>query len=318
MTRLLTPVVLFAAVAFAATVAPITPAPAQDKAKQKEQPKGQKLPDGVKEFRDLSYGPFTTDDRNKLDLWVPKSETPLPLVIWVHGGAWLGGAKSAANPAMPFLAKGYAVAAINYRLSQHALFPAQIEDCKAAVRFLRANAKAYNLNPDAFGVWGSSAGGHLVALLGTSGDVKELEGTVGDHPTVSSRVQCVVDFYGPTDLTKIAVQSKANSKIDHDAPDAPEAKLLGGPVQAKKELAAKANPITFVTKDDPPVLILHGDEDPLVPLGQSEIFMEALKKAGVECELVVIKGGGHGGAGFGTPENQEKIAKFFERHLKRK
>src|SRR5262249_50544251 len=239
------------------------------------------------------------------------------LIIWVHGGAWLAGSKNGNNPAMSFLDKGYAVAAINYRLSQQAVFPAQIEDCKAAVRFLRANAKKYNLNPDAFGAWGASAGGHLVALLGTSGDVKELEGKVGDHTDVSSRVQCVVDFFGPVDLTKMAAQAGPKSALDHDAADSPESKLVGGPIQQNKEKAAKANPITFGTKDDPPVLMLHGDADPLVPLGQSELLLDALKKAGVEVELVVVKGGGHGGAGFATAENQEKIAKFFEKHLKK-
>lgn len=275
----------------------------------------QKLPAGVEAHRDLAYGPHK--ERNTLDVFTPKSDKPTPLIIWIHGGAWQAGSKNGGNPAMRFLEKGYAVASINYRLSQHAIFPAQIQDCKAAVRFLRANAKKFNLNPDAFGAWGSSAGGHLVALLGTSGDVKELEGEVGEHKGVSSRVQAVCDFFGPTDLTKMAEQEKVKGKIDHDSPNSPESKLVGGPIQQNKDKAAKANPITFVTKDDPPVLMLHGDADPLVPLGQSEILLEALKKAGVEAELVVIKGNGHGGPGFGTPEMQDKIAKFFDMHLKK-
>jgi acetyl esterase/lipase len=291
--------------------------PPDPKAKQKQPPQAAKLPAGTREFRDLVYGPHNKDDRNSLDLFVPKSDRPLPLVLWVHGGAWQGGSKNPGNPAMRLLERGYAVAATNYRLSQHATFPAQIEDCKAAVRYLRANAEKYNLDPGAFGVWGSSAGGHLVALLGTAGDVKELEGD-GENRCTPSRVQAVADFYGPTDLTKMAAQSGPNSKIDHDAPNAPEAKLLGGPVQQNKEKAARANPITYVSKDDPPFLIVHGDADPVVPLGQSELLHAALKKAGVESELVVIKGGGHGGAGFGTPENQDKIAAFFDRHLKKR
>jgi acetyl esterase/lipase len=279
-----------------------------------QQPKGPKLPEGTAQHRDLSYGPHK--ERNVLDLYVPKSGKPLPLIIWVHGGAWLGGSK-ANPPALQFLQRGYAVASINYRLSQHATYPAQIEDCKAAVRFLRANAKKYNLNPDAFGVWGASAGGHLVALLGTTGDVKELEGSVGDHKDVSSRVQCVVDFFGPTDLTKMGAMAGPKSKLDHDSPDSPESKLVGGPIQKNKEKAAKANPIEYVSKDDPPFLILHGDMDPLVPLGQSELLLDALKKAKVEAELVVIKNGGHGGAGFATRENVDKIAAFFDKHLKK-
>jgi acetyl esterase/lipase len=288
----------------------------QEKARavQKQPPKA-KLPPGTTEHRDLRYGPH--EERNVLDLYVPKSDSPLPLVVWIHGGAWRGGNKSPLNPAMRMLTQGYAVAAINYRLSQHAIFPAQIEDCKAAIRFLRGNARKYNLKPDAFGVWGSSAGGHLVALLGTSGDVKDLEGSVGDHDDVSSRVQAVCDFYGPTDLTRMNEQSKKKGPIDHDSPNSPESRLIGGPVQENKEKAAKANPIEYVTKDDPPFLIVHGDADPLVPLGQSEILLAALKKAGIESELVVIKDGGHGGKGFAAQETVEKIAKFFDSVLKK-
>src|SRR5581483_402137 len=224
---------------------------------QQLNPKAPKLPDGAAEFRDLRYGPHT--ERNTLDLIVPKSDAPVPLIVWVHGGAWQGGSKAGNNPAFALLARGYAVAAINYRLSQHAVYPAQIHDCKAAVRFLRSNARKYNLNPDAFGVWGASAGGHLVALLGTTGNVKELEGAVGGHAGVSSRVQAVCDFFGPTDLTKMAAQTTVKGPIDHDSPNSPESKLVGGPIQENKEKAAKANPITYVSKDDPPFLILHGD-----------------------------------------------------------
>jgi acetyl esterase/lipase len=298
-----------------ALVAALVAAPAA--AQEKTQPKPPQLPDGAQAFRDLRYGPH--QERNVLDLYVPKADGPVPLVVLVHGGGWSGGSKeSNVGAVRRLLDRGYALAAINYRLSQHAVYPAQIHDCKAAVRFLRGSAKKYNLNPDAFGAWGSSAGGHLVALLGTTGDVKDLEGDVGDFKTTSSRVQCVVDFYGPTDLTKMGSMAGPNSKLDHDAPTSPESRLLGGPVQMRKELAAKANPVDYVTRDDPAFLILHGDADPLVPLGQSELLHDALKKAGVPSELVVIKGGGHGGAGFSTPENVAKLGQFFDSHLKRK
>jgi acetyl esterase/lipase len=285
----------------------------QEKQKQKAaQPAKVKLPDGVSVDRDVAYGPH---ERNKLDVYRPKADKPLPLVIWVHGGAWLGGSKEGNNPALRLLEKGYAVAAVNYRLSQHALYPAQIEDCKAAVRFLRANAGKYNLDPAAFGAWGSSAGGHLVALLGTTGGVKELDGT-GPHQEVSSRVQAVVDWYGPTDLTKMGEQARGKGTIDHDAPTAPEAKLIGGPVQQNKEKAAKANPITYVTADDAPFLIMHGDADLTVPAGQSELLHAALKKAGVASDLVIVKGVGHDGR-VGAGENAGKIVAFFDKHLKK-
>jgi acetyl esterase/lipase len=280
-------------------------APQAGLSQDKTQPKGSKLPAGTAEYRDLSYG--SHKERNNLNLFVPKSDSPLPLVLWVHGGGWSAGSKEGDNPAMRLLEKGYAVASTNYRLSQHAVFPAQIEDVKSAVRFLRTNAKKYNLAPDQFGAWGASAGGHLVALLGTTGDDKEFDSD--SKKDTSSKVQAVIDFFGPTDLLKL---SPPNAK------DNPITKLLGGNTGEKKELAVKANPITHITKDDPPFLIVQGDTDPLVPASQSELLAEALKKAGVECELVIIKGAGHGGTQFGTKEMQDKYLAFFDKNLKKK
>lgn len=256
----------------------------------------------------------------RLDLYLPEPRgrgpaTPLPLVIWVHGGAWREGDK-APTPAAALVARGYAVASVAYRLSQEARFPAQIADCKAGVRFLRANAEKYGLDPDRFGAWGPSAGGHLVALLGTADHVREWDKLVGDHPDVSSRVQAVCDWFGPTDLTKMAVQAPPGSPIDHNAPDAPEARLIGGPVQQNKEKAARANPITYVTKNAPPFLIQHGDRDTIVPFGQSELLHEALKNAGVPVTFERVAGAGHGGPAFDSPERFERVTAFFDKHLK--
>lgn len=260
---------------------------------------------GVQAHRDLEYIPGG-HARNKLDLYLPaKADRPLPVIVWIHGGGWTVGSKENC-PAVQFVGKGYAVASINYRFSQHALFPAQIEDCKAAIRWLRANAKKYSLDAAHIGVWGSSAGGHLVALLGASGDVKELEGQ-GGNLDQSSRVQCVVDFFGPTDFTKVAIW--------HDKPDTHIAHLFGGPVREKKELAAKANPITYVSKTAAPFLIMHGEEDNLVPMNQSELLDAALRNAGVESTLVRIPAIGHGGPGFTSAENRKKIEEFFAKHL---
>jgi acetyl esterase/lipase len=268
-----------------------------------------KLPEGTKVLRNLAYV-TNGHERQKLDLFIPPGATnPLPLIIWVHGGAWLGGSKDQC-PALSYLPKGYAVASINYRLSQHAIFPAQIEDCKAAVRWLRANAKEYNLDPNRFAAWGASAGGHLVALLGTAGDAKKFD--VGANLDVSSRVQAVVDFFGPTDLTRMAQDALPGSRIDHDAPDAPEAKLIGGPVQEHKEKAATANPITYVAKDNPPFLIMHGNKDELVPYQQSELLRDALQKAGVPVTFKIIEGAGHG---FGGPDIDRQVAAFFDQQL---
>jgi len=267
------------------------------------------VPEGTVIHRDLSY---VTDghERQRLDLYLPKAGKDLPLIIWVHGGAWLAGSK--ANPVpLPYLADGYAVASINYRLSQHAVFPAQIQDCKAAVRWLRANAAKYDLDPNHFAAWGASAGGHLVAMLGTTADVKEFE--VGEHLAQSSRVQAVVDFFGPTDLLQMDEHRVPNGQV-HDIPDSPESKLVGGPIQENKDKVAKANPITFVTRDDPPFLIVHGDADPLVPHHQSELLEAALNKAGVPVTLYTVKGGGHGG--FKDPKVQELTKEFLAKHLK--
>jgi len=249
--------------------------------------------------------------RQKLDLYVPKEREPngpRALIVWVHGGAWLGGSKER-PPALQFLEQGYAVASVNYRLSQHALFPAQIEDCKAAIRWLHANAGPYGYDPNRIGVWGASAGGHLVALLGTTGGVKEFD--VGPNRGVSSRVRAVCDFFGPTDFTKM---SSFPSTMNHDAADAPESKLIGGPIQENKDKVQRANPITYVTKDDPPFLIVHGDSDPLVPHNQSELLRAALQKAGVDVTFYTVKGGGHGG--FRDPQVDVLVTQFFQKHLR--
>jgi acetyl esterase/lipase len=267
----------------------------------------------VRVLRDVEYIP-RGHERNKLDLYLPQqaigeNQRPerLPLIIWVHGGAWMGGDKKNC-PAVKFVHEGYAVASINYRLSQHAIFPAQIEDCKAAVRWLRANADKYGLDPKRIGVWGASAGGHLVALLGTTGDVKEFD--KGENLKFSSRVQAVCDYFGPTDFLKIG---EFPSTIKHYDVNSPESKLIGGAILENKEACRRANPITYVTKNDPPFLIVHGDTDPLVPHNQSELLYEALQKAGVQAKLHIVKGGGHGG--FKDPSIDRMVEEFFGKYL---
>jgi acetyl esterase/lipase len=288
---------------------------AHAQAKQETQPASDfspRLPPGVRAISDLEYAKIG-DRPLLLDLYLPEqAKAPLPLVVWIHGGAWLGGSKNDC-PAVRLVPDGYAVASIEYRLSQMATFPAQIEDCKGAIRWLRAHAAKYDLDPKHVGAWGASAGGHLVALLGTSGDVADLEGTVGGNLDQSSRMQAVCDWFGPTDFTQIAAQSLAMSRLDHDAPDSPEARLIGGPIQTNKDKAARANPITYVTADDPPFLIMHGDQDNLVPIGQSELLLAALKEASVPATLHTVKGAGHG---FASPELFQMVRQFFDRQLK--
>ncbi|MSU50598.1 MAG: alpha/beta hydrolase [Opitutus sp.] len=274
------------------------------------------VPAGVKAYRNVPYVDGG-HERQVLDLFVPDGGArPLPVIIWIHGGGWTNGDKNGCPPLRQgFAQNGYAIASFNYRLSQHAIFPAQIEDCKAAIRWLRAHAKEYNLNADRFAVWGSSAGGHLVAFLGTSGDVKEFD--VGANLGLSSRVQCVMDDFGPTDFVQMDAHRFSSANMVHGSPQSPESKLIGADITAKSSasLVARVNPITYVTRDDAPFLINHGDQDPLVPHHQSELLFDALKASGVRVRLNTVKGGGHG-AGFGGSELEKIRRDFLEFHLK--
>ena len=277
------------------------------------------VPEGVNVAKDLVYA-STPQKELKLDVYRAKSagKDALPLVVWIHGGGWRNGSKEAPRRAIQLAQRGYVVASINYRLSGEAKFPAQIHDCKAAIRWLRAHAGDYGISAGRVGVWGSSAGGHLVALLGTSGGVEEMEGSVGPaNKGLSSRVQAVVDYFGPTDFLQMDAHSISNRLI-HDAADSPESALVGGPIQQHPDRVAQANPITYVTPDDPPFLIVHGDSDPSVPHHQSELLHAALKKAGVRTQMYTVVGGGHGRGGeFGSPELFERAATFLDSVLKR-
>ncbi len=267
------------------------------------------VPEGVTVHRDIAYV-AGGQARQKLDLYLPKAGGPLPLIINIHGGAFRMGSKEDGVP-VEYLSLGYAVASIGYRLSGDAIWPAQIEDCKAAVRWLRANARTYGIDPDRFAAWGASAGGHLAAMLGTAGGVKEFE--VGENLSVSSRVQAVVDYFGPTDFLQMDAHRLANGQV-HDPADSPESQLIGGALQQNKDKAARANPITYVTRDAPPFLICHGDADPLVPHHQSVLLEAALRRAGVPVTFYTVTGAGHGR--FNDPRVPELTKAFLAEHLK--
>lgn len=274
------------------------------------------LPEGTKVRRDIVYA-HIGERELLLDLYLPaEAPRPLPVVIWVHGGGWRSGGKGAGGQALPLLWRGFAVVDVDYRLSGEAIFPAQIQDCKAAVRWIRANAEKYNFAPDRIGAWGSSAGGHLAALMGTAGDVEEFD--TEENGEWSSRIQAVCDWFGPTDFLRM---NDFPGRIDHDAPNSPESALIGGPIQDNKEQVAKANPITYVSEDDPPFLIMHGEKDLTVPYNQSELLYNALVACGVEGTLYCVKNGDHNfrGAAEDTPKELfEMAADFFEKHLKPK
>jgi acetyl esterase/lipase/cytochrome b len=261
----------------------------------------------------------------KLDIYIPeKGDGPFPVILSIHGGAFKGGDKAdgQVTPMLEGLKRGYAVVSINYRLSGEAIWPAQIYDCKAAIRWVRANARQYKLNPDKIAAWGGSAGGHLSAMAGTSGDVKELEDLTQGNAGESSRVQAVVDWFGPTNFLKMdedARESKVNNPQIHSIPDSPESELIGKNLADAPELVKAANPETYINKDDPPFLIQHGSVDPLVPYPQSIHFAEKLEKiAGKEnVTFELIPGSGHGGPAFSTPENLNKVFAFLDRTLKK-
>lgn len=259
------------------------------------------LPPNIRAERDIVYAKIG-DRELKLDIYLPTAESPTkrPLIVWIHGGAWRAGTKEQ-TPILPFVQQGYAGASIGYRYTQEAPFPANVDDCKAALRWLRANAEKYNIDPARVALWGSSAGGHLVAYLGTT----------GDDP--ATRVQAVVDWYGPT---RVARMSHYPSAMDHDSPESPENQLIGALIQQNADLAEKANPARYASKDDPPFFIQHGDADPLVPMEQSEILATALKAAGAKVEFEVLHGAGHGGPQFQNPQNLQKVKAFLDRALK--
>jgi acetyl esterase/lipase len=266
----------------------------------------------MKRHIDLVYA--TVGDRAlHLDLYLPEeAERPLPVVVWVHGGAWRQGTKDH-PPALRLVSQGYAAASVEYRLSQEAIFPAQIHDCKAAVRWLRAHAGDYGLDPDRFGAWGGSAGGHLVALLGTSAGVTALEGDLGNADR-SSAVQAVCDWYGPSNFLHM---NDEPGVMDHDAPDSPESQLIGAPIQEDPDLVAKANPITYITGDEPPFLLMHGTADRVVLPNQSRLLHAALVEAEVSSTLMMLGGLGHG---FGNQpgrlgEIYGYVRSFFDAYL---
>ncbi len=266
----------------------------------------------VPEFPDLEYAHVDTT-RLLLDLYLPDNISgPYPVIVWVHGGGWRSGSKE--NVQGIFLTlSGYALVSINYRLSHQSPFPAQIHDCKAAIRWIRENAALFSLDPTHIGVWGASAGGHLASLLGTTEPADSLEGDVGGLYGVSSQVHAVCDWYGHSNLTTIFLYP---SIIDHGSPNGPESRLLGAPILDNLDLAWRASPIAYVSSDDPPFLIMHGTDDVNVPYQQSVELDSALRYAGVPVEFHSYPGEGHGGGVFGTDSVRQRVKDFFNRNLK--
>ncbi len=251
------------------------------------------------------------DQDLKLDLYRPDAGKPVGLIVWVHGGAWRGGSRDQVD-VLGLVPLGWAVASVDYRLSTVARFPAQIYDIKAAIRYLRANAGNTDIPTDRFVVAGSSAGGHLAALVGVSNGVAALEGDEGDHPGVSSDVQAILDLYGASDLTTILSQSSRHG-LDVRVPALDL--LLGAQPEAVPELARLASPVFQLDAHDPPLFLLHGEKDDQMPLAQSRELAAAYEKLGRPLHFEIIPGAGHGGPEFTTEERLRGMDQFLRQHL---
>ena len=246
-----------------------------------------------------------------MDMYYPEEgDGPLPVAVFIHGGAWRSGNKSGGLGDCFFdtlLDRGYLLVSLNYRLSPKYKFPAHIEDVKCAIRHLRAEAGNYGLDPEHIGVLGGSSGGHLAALLGTSGGNESLEGH-GEYLGYSSRVQAVVDISGPVNADFFCLPSVIQVVFDT--------------TDCQSKIMTIANPLTYITSDDPPFLILHGRNDKTVPLTQSLRLYAGLASAGLPVELITIKYAGHALYAWGTwyePDMkilQKKVGDFFDQYLK--
>jgi len=228
--------------------------------------------------KDIEYG-RTDGIPLLLDIYTPETPitSPIPAIIWIHGGGWIGGDKGNDRWFNNLATHGFFVVSINYRLSGEALFPAAVEDSKCAVRWLRANAEMYNIDPEHFGVAGSSAGGHLAMMVGLVDKTAGLEGN-GGWEEFSSRVQAVVPYFGPSELRR------GTSTV----------KFIGGTLEDKPEIYKIASPINYVTEDDPPLLLIHGEQDTTVPYNHSEQIYRSYQQAGLEAELIKVSNAGHG------------------------
>lgn len=266
-----------------------------------------KGPVAIEPVNDVDYV-GNGNPRQTLDLLVPgdRATTKRPLVVFIHGGAWNSGEKENGLPVIRAISStgDYVTATLNYRLSQEAVWPAQLFDCKAAIRFLRGHADDYGIDPDHVGVIGVSAGGHLVSMLGTTGEVASQEGDLGKFPKLSSRVQCVVNFFGPTDFLTMSGDAMTPNPITQ---------LLGGAGPELKEKAKQASPVTWIAKTSAPFFTAHGTKDPLVPYSQAEELNTALAKADVESHLIKMVGGGHG---FVSDDLNQRIRQFLDNHLR--
>lgn len=266
--------------------------------------------DDLEFARDIIYATVERENDEPVDLMMnvmfrkDNGDRIMPVVIYIHGGGYSMGSKEDGTALLPVLARGgYFAVSIDYRLSDVAPWPAAAHDCKAAIRFLRANAKELEIDPQRIGVWGHSAGGHLAALIAVSGNAPQLEGTVGTTG-VSSAVQCAVDMSGPTDFLKFDRSVPLYAGIIKQ--------FFAGPDDTLDDRMKAASTTTYIDAGDPPIMIVHGTNDNIVPIEHSEMLNDALDKAGVEHQLLKVEGEGHA---ITSPDAYVAVAEFFDTHL---
>ena len=261
-------------------------------------------------IRDVEYA-RVGEQSLKLDLHLPHGKPREPLIVWVHGGAWRSGSKSSV-PIGKLAEEGYAIASVDYRLSTAARFPVQIHDLKASIRFLRGHSRQWHVPSRKIVIAGDSAGGHLAALVGVSNGHAELEGEIGNDRAQSSDVQGIISFYGAANLTTILNQSTPHGlKVRVPALDL----LLGGQPDDVPALARLASPVFHVDSHDPPLLLLHGDQDPQMPVNQALELYGAYQKAKAPVQLEIVHGAAHGGAAFYDAERMAVVKKFLHRNF---
>jgi acetyl esterase/lipase len=282
------------------------------------------VPDNTiqKKYLDLTYESGSSSQ--KLDIFLPDTVLEKnPVIIMIHGGAWRGGDKSNYRASTILTAlrnRGYAVVPVNYRLSGETKFPAQIFDIKSSIRWVKANATKYKLDSGKIGVWGQSAGGHLAALAGVSGNIAALEDFNQENENVSSSVQAVIDWYGPSDFLKMdsMATTQGCSTANHNAATSGESELVGFPITSRPDLVAMANPITYITDDCPPIFIEHGLDDCTVPYGQSQLLYDSLlpKLGNQKVKLKLLPASGHGSGQFTKIATILEVIDFLDTHLK--
>ena len=258
-------------------------------------------------IKDIEFAKIN-DHSLKLDLYLPKKVKGSNLVVWIHGGGWYKGSKNDCK--IKWLTNhGYSVASISYRLSQIAKFPAQIHDCKGAIRWLKSQGKKFGYDSSEIVAAGASAGGYLATLLGTSHGVKQLEGEVGGNLEMQSSLSGIINFYGPTDfILRSKTQPHRANKVGSVVYN-----LLGGGANKRVKLATLASPVYHVTKNDPPILIFHGDKDTTVLIDQADAITNAYKKMNLSVDMNTLPGKKHGGNEFYTGENRKKVLQFLSK-----